>query len=352
MTGSLFPLVDYWWLYAAFTAFILVLLALDLGIFNRKAHAPGFREAALWMCVWAALALLFCFGLYQYTGWQFGGVRAQRAALEFLTGYLVEQTLSLDNMFVFVLVFAYFQIPAKFHHRVLFYGILGALLFRGIFIALGSALLQFGWVVIFFGVFLIFTGIKMMASEDRPVDPGKTWAMRLVRKLVPVTPQLAGKRLFTRVDGKLHATPLLLALAAVETADIVFAIDSVPAIFAITHEPFIVFTSNVFAILGLRSMYFLLAGAIQRFHLLRYGLAAVLVFVGLKMAWLNQQWNGHFPISVSLGVIIFLLAASIVFSLIFPKQGCIVSVTERKLEQADRPGTGNPRFTDPENHRA
>jgi tellurite resistance protein TerC len=320
MIAPLFPLADYWWLYIAFTAIVLVLLTLDLGVFHRKAHAPGFREAILWMCVWVALALVFCFGLYQYTSWQFGEVRAKRAALEFLTGYFVEETLSLDNMFVFVLIFAYFQIPAQFHHRVLFYGILGALVFRGIFIAMGSALLQFGWVVILFGLFLVLTGLKMMLGREQQIEPEKNWLMRLIRKVVPVTSDLAGQSLLTRIDGKLHATPLLLALAAIETADIIFAVDSVPAIFAITREPFIVYTSNVFAILGLRSMYFLLAGAIGRFHLLRYGLAAVLIFVGLKMSWLNMQWNGHFPITVSLGVIAFLLSASIGLSFLFPNR--------------------------------
>jgi tellurite resistance protein TerC len=320
MNSLLFPVAEYWWLYVAFTTLVFVLLALDLGVFHRKAHAPSFREAALWMCVWVGLALLFCVGLYHYIGWNFGDVRAKQAALEFLTGYVVEESLSLDNMFVFVLIFAYFQIPTEFHHRVLFYGILGALLFRGIFIALGSTLLQFSWVVILFGIFLIFTGLKMMMGREHQVDPEKSWVMRLLRKIVPVTPNLAGQQLFTRINGKLHATPLLLTLAAVETADIIFAVDSVPAIFAITHEPFVVYSSNVFAILGLRSMYFLLAGAIGRFHLLRYGLAAVLIFVGLKMSWLNAQWGGHFPITISLGVIGLLLTLSIGLSLLFPKR--------------------------------
>lgn len=320
MTAPLFPIADYWWLYVAFTTAVLALLALDLGVFHRRAHAPTFREAALWMCIWVALAIMFCFGLYLYTGAEFGELRAKRAALEFLTGYVVEESLSLDNMFVFVLIFGYFQIPVKFHHRVLFYGILGALLFRAIFIALGSSLLQFEWVVIVFGIFLIFTGLKMAIGRDQRIEPEKSWALRVFRKFLPVAPDLAGQRLLTRLGGKLHATPLLLALAAVETADILFAIDSVPAIFAITNEPFIVFTSNVFAILGLRSMYFLLAGAVGRFHLLRYGLAAVLIFVGLKMSWLNAQWDGHFPIAISLGVIAFLLGASIGMSLLIPKR--------------------------------
>jgi tellurite resistance protein TerC len=323
--APLFPFADYWWLYAAFTALVLVLLALDMGVFHRKAHAPGFREAALWMCVWAALALAFCFLLYRYTGWMFGDVRAKQAALEFLTGYLVEESLSLDNMFVFVLVFAYFRIPAELHHRVLFYGILGALLFRGVFIALGSALLQFGWVVILFGAFLVFTGLKMMRGREQQIEPERTLAMRLVRKILPVTPQLAGQRLFTQIGGRLHATPLLLAAAVIETADIIFAVDSVPAIFAITNEPFLVYSSNIFAILGLRSMYFLLAGAVVRFHLLRYGLAAVLIFVGLKMSWLNVQWEGHFPTGISLGVIAVLLATSIALSLVFPKRGAVAN---------------------------
>ena len=325
----LLPFAHYWPLYVAFTALVLVLLSLDLGVFHRKAHAPGFREATLWMCVWVALALGFCLGLYWYTGWQFGEMRARQAALEFLTGYIVEESLSLDNMFVFVLVFAYFRIPTEYHHRVLFYGILGALVFRGIFIALGSALLQFGWVVILFGIFLIFTGLKMMLVREQRIEPEKSLPVRLIRKLTPVAPGLAGQNLFTRIDGKLHATPLMLALAAIEAADIIFAVDSVPAIFAITHEPFIVYTSNVFAILGLRSMYFLLAEAIGRFHLLRYGLAAVLVFVGLKMSWLNVQWGGHFPITVSIGVIVFLLGASIGFSLLFPARVAANPLAER-----------------------
>jgi tellurite resistance protein TerC len=320
VTAPLFPFSGYWGLYVAFTALVLVLLALDLGVFHRKAQAPSFRKATLWMSVWVALALAFCFALYEYTGARFGDVRAKQAALEFLTGYVVEESLSLDNMFVFVLVFAYFRIPDQFHHRVLFYGILGALVFRGVFIALGSALLQFGWVVVVFGVFLIFTGLKMMLGREQQIQPEKSWVMRLLRRVMPLSAELAGQRLVTRIDGKLHATPLLLALAAIETADIIFAVDSVPAIFAITKEPFIVYTSNIFAILGLRSMYFLLAGAIGRFYLLRYGLAVVLIFVGLKMSWLNALWGGHFPITISLAVIGGALAVSIVLSLALPRE--------------------------------
>jgi tellurite resistance protein TerC len=223
-------------------------------------------------------------------------------------------------MFVFVLVFGYFRIPSQFHYRVLFFGILGALIFRAIFVVLGSTLLQFSWVVILFGVFLVFTGLKMMLGREQRIEPENSLVIRLLRKIVPVTSCFSGQKLVTRIEGKLHATPLLLALAAIETADIIFAVDSVPAIFAITHEPFIVYTSNVFAILGLRSMYFLLSGAIGRFHLLRYGLAIILIFVGLKMAWLNALWGGHFPITITLIGIGSVLAASIVLSMVFPKK--------------------------------
>ena len=320
MPASLFPLTEFWWFYVAFTALVLVLLAADLGLFHRRAHAVGFREAVIWTCVWAALALFFCLGLYQYGSSRFGGVQGKQVALEFLTGYIVEESLSLDNMFVFVLVFQHFGIPARHHHRVLFYGIQGALLFRGIFIALGSALLQYAWAVIVFGVFLILTGIRMMLAPAREMQPEESLLVRLLRKFMPVTPGLQESRFFVRIGGTLHATPLLLTLAVVEASDILFAIDSVPAIFAITQEPLIVYTSNIFAILGLRSMYFLLAGAVERFHLLRHGLALILIFVGLKMSWLNQYWEGHFPIGISLAVIGGIIGASIGLSLAFPKK--------------------------------
>jgi len=221
---------------------------------------------------------------------------------------------------VFVLIFGYFGVPDRFQHRILFYGILGALVFRTIFIALGSVLLQYAWMVIVFGVFLCLTGAKMLVTPESPTDLDRSPILRLLRKCIPITSSGEGHRFFRRVDGKLFATPLLVTLVFIETTDIIFAIDSVPAIFAITREPLIVFTSNVFAILGLRSMYFLLAGAVGRFHLLRYGLALVLIFVGLKMAWLNQIWDGHFPMGISLGVIGGVLAASIGLSLAFPKK--------------------------------
>jgi len=318
MTEHVFSFLDYWWFYAAFTGLVVAFLALDLGLFHRKAHVIGFREASAWTAVAVALALLFCLGLYKYAAWKFGATAGKQLGVEFLTGYVVEWSLSLDNMFVFVLVFRYFRIPALLQHRILFFGILGALIFRGVFIVLGAALLQYSWVVILFGVFLIFTGIRMMFSAERLVQPEESLTVRGLRRLLPVATESEGPGFFSRLNGKLYATPILLALAFIEATDVLFALDSVPAIFAITREPLIVYTSNVFAILGLRAMYFLLAGALTSFHLLRYGLALILIFVGLKMSWLNAAWQGHFPTTISLGVIAGILAASIALSLAFP----------------------------------
>ena len=324
-----FPFADYWWFYAGFTAFVLLLLALDLGVFHRKAHAVSFREASLWSVVWISLALAFNYGFYQYAAWKFArdprllalpgfdpDSAARQVGLEFLTGYVVEKTLSLDNIFVFVVVFAFFGIPAIYQHRVLFYGIAGALVFRAAFIAAGSALLQYHWVILLFGGILILTGVKMMLAPDRKIEPDRNPVVRLFRRFVPVTGELHGQRFFVRSKGVVYATPLFLALLVVEVSDIIFAIDSVPAIFALTREPMIVFTSNVFAILGLRALYFLLAGAVERFALLKYGLALVLVFVGLKMVWLNDAFGGKFPIGWSLGIIGGIIAVSIVSSLV------------------------------------
>jgi tellurite resistance protein TerC len=321
LDALVFPFHDYWGFYLAFTAFVLGLLALDLGVFHRRAHAIGFREAASWTFVWISLALLFNFGLYLFTQWKFPespGLPKQ-VALQFLTGYLVEESLSVDNMFVFVLVFSYFRIPATLQHRVLFFGILGALIFRAIFIALGAALMQYQWVVWIFGAFLIVTGLKMMFSKEQEIRPEGNPMLRLFRTFLPVTPELHGSRFLVRWGGVLYATPALVALVFLEVTDILFAVDSVPAIYALTKEPLLVFTSNIFAILGLRSLYFLLAGAMDRFYLLRYGLAVVLVFIGLKMTWLNYVFEGHFPIGVSLAVIAAAIGGSIVISLARPK---------------------------------
>lgn len=317
---TLFPFADYWWFYLGFLAFVLVMLALDLGVFNRKAHVVSFKEATVWSAVWVTLALAFNFILYRYSLGRFGAETASQIALEFLSGYVVEYSLSIDNIFVFVLVFSYFAIPAEYKHRVLFYGILGALVFRAVFIAIGAALIQFHFVIYIFGAFLILTGIKMMFSHQEEIEPDKNLLIRLFKKFMPVTHTISGKDFFVRQNGKLAATPLFIALLFLEATDIIFAVDSVPAIFALTKEPLIVFTSNIFAILGLRSMYFMLSGAIDKFHLLKYGLSVVLIFVGLKMIWLNDLFGGKFPILLSLGIIFGVIVASIIFSLLFPKK--------------------------------
>ena len=318
---SLFPIADYWWFYAVFLLFVFGMLALDLGIFNRKSHVVSFKEAAVWSFIWVALALAFNFLFYQYSLGKFGAETARDVALQFLTGYVIEYSLSIDNIFVFVLVFSYFAIPAKYKHRVLFYGILGALVFRAIFIALGSALMQFQWIIYIFGGFLIITGIKMMFSGDEKIEPDKNLLIRIFKKFMPVTSEIQGKSFFVRLSGVTYATPLFIALLFLEATDIIFAVDSVPAIFSITREPLIVFTSNIFAILGLRSMYFMLAGAVDKFYLLKYGLSFVLIFVGLKMVWLNRLYDGHFPILWSLGIILGTILTSVILSLIFPKRG-------------------------------
>ena len=324
----LFPFADYWWFYLGFTLFVFAMLALDLGVFHREAHEVSFKESATWSVVWVALALVFNALFYFYAAWKFGqdprllavpgfdaAAAAKQVGLEFLTGYVVEKSLAVDNIFVFVVVFSFFAVPAKYQHRVLFFGILGALLFRTVFIGLGSVLMQYHWVVILFGVFLIGTGIKILFAPEKPIDPEKNLIIRLLRKILPVTPEMHGQHFFVRQGGTLFATPLFVALAFIEISDIVFAVDSVPAIFAITKEPLIVFTSNIFAILGLRAMYFMLAGVVHKFRYLKYGLGLVLVFVGLKMVWLNGAFGGKFPISWSLGIITLLIGGSIGLSL-------------------------------------
>ena len=313
---ELLPFAEYWSFYAAFMAFVLLLLAIDLGVFHREAHVVTFRESLAWSVVWLTVALAFNYGFYLYATRTFGAEAGTRLGLEFLTGYVVEKSLAVDNIFVFVLVFAYFGIPQQYQHRVLFYGIIGALMFRALFIALSSVLMQYSAVVLLFGLFLMLTGVKMLYAPEQKVDPDKNPVIRLLKKYMPITPGLHGQRFIVRLGGRWHATPLLVALLFLEMSDVIFAVDSVPAIFAITREPFIVFTSNVFAILGLRAMYFMLAGAVDRFSLLKYALAFILIFVGLKMVWLNDLFGGKFPISWSLGIIGALLAAGIGASLI------------------------------------
>jgi tellurite resistance protein TerC len=330
---ELFPFAEYWWFYGIFILFVLGMLALDLGVFHRKAHAVSFKEAAGWTVVWVSLGLLFNLGIYHYASTMFIGnprlmaiegfdptAAAQQTALEFLTGFVVEKALAVDNIFVFAMVFSYFAIPSTYQHRILFYGILGALFFRAVFISIGAVLMQYSWVVMVAGLFLLFTGVKMAITPDKAMEPEKNPVLRLLRRFVPISSELHGDRFFILKDGRTWGTPLLVALVIIEVSDIVFAIDSVPAIFAITDEPLIVFTSNIFAILGLRSMYFMLASVLDRFHLLKYGLSAILVFVGLKMVWLNKAFDGHFPIGWSLGIIGTILTTSIVASLLVPKK--------------------------------
>ena len=298
------------WFWVAFNLFVLMMLAIDLGIFNRNAHEVRVKEALVWSAVWISLALLFNAIVYFWRG--------QEAALQFLAGYLIEYSLSIDNIFVFILIFSYFQVPAKHQHKVLFWGIFGALVLRAIFIALGIALIhQFHWMVYVFGAFLVFTGLKLAVEKDKEIHPEKNIILRLFRKLMPVTENDEGAKFFLRRNKKLLATPLFIVLLVVETTDVIFAVDSIPAILAITSDSFIVYTSNAFAILGLRSLYFALSGIMKLFHHLHYGLAIILGFVGVKMI-LSDIYP--LPIVASLGVIAGVLALSVVASLVWPKK--------------------------------
>lgn len=328
----LFPFAEYSWFYAGFIVFILLVLALDLGVFHKKAHEVSFKEASIWTVIWIGLALVFNYAFYLYAGYKFStdplyssipnfnpDAQAKASALEFLTGFVVEKSLAIDNIFVFAVVFAYFGIPKIYQHRVLFYGIIGALVFRLIFISLGSVLLQYKWIVIFFGILLIFTGFKMFFAGTKPQNLEDNFIIKQLKKIFRVHPNIEGDKFLIKKDGLTYVTPLFLALIFLELSDIIFAIDSVPAIFALTKEPLIVFTSNVFAILGLRSMYFMLSGVMDKFVYIKYGLAAVLVFVGLKMVWLNEAFGGKFPIEWSLGIILGLVGSSILASLMFKR---------------------------------
>ncbi len=298
------------WMWLGFIAFVLAMLALDLGVFHRHAHKVGIKEAGLWSLVWVSLALAFNALIWTSFGSQRG--------MEFLTGYLIEKALSVDNIFVFVLIFGAFSVPEAYQHRVLFWGILGALVMRAIFVVLGATLIaSFHWVLYLFGAFLVITGIKMLVLRGEGFDPRANPVFRLFRKAVPAVEEYHGPAFTVVQEGRRYATPLLLVLVAVELTDLVFAVDSVPAIFAITKDPFIVFTSNIFAILGLRSLYFLLAGVVDRFHLLKVGLSLVLVFVGLKMLLADVY---KVPVVGSLLMIALLVGGSMVASLLFPKR--------------------------------
>jgi tellurite resistance protein TerC len=302
-------------LWIAFNVFVLGMLAVDLGVFNRKAHAISMREASRWTIVVVAMAALFNLGIFRYQG--------HHAGLEFLTGYMIEMALSVDNIFVFILIFSYFKVPAKYQHRVLFWGVFGALLMRGVMIGAGAYLIsRFEWIIYIFGAFLVFTGVRMLFHDDAQIEPESNPVLKLVRGALPVSPTYDGQHFFTRMDvrGVMRraATPLFVVLVLVETTDLIFAVDSIPAIFAVTTDPFLVYTSNVFAILGLRSMYFLLAGVIDKFHFLKLGLAAVLMFVGSKM--LITFFGIHLHIGVSLGVVGGLLLLAVLASLVFPQK--------------------------------
>jgi tellurite resistance protein TerC len=304
-------MIDQIWLWAGFNGFVLAMLALDLGVFHRKAHVVSFKESITWTVVWVVLALAFNGGVWHFSGSQ--------KALEFFTGYLIEKSLSVDNVFVFALLFSYFTVPPKYQHKVLFWGILGALVMRAIMIAAGAALIaKFTWIIYVFGAFLILTGVKMVVKREEEIHPERNPVVRWFKKLMPVTADYRGDRFFLKEGGRRWATPLFVVLLLVEFSDLIFAVDSIPAIFAVTTDPFIVYTSNVFAILGLRSLYFALAGVMNKFHYLKIGLGVVLSFVGVKMLLAHTAWK--IPTLLSLGVVVLILAVSVVWSLLRPKK--------------------------------
>ncbi len=307
-------MTDSLWLWLGFNVFVLVMLALDLGVFHRKSHVVSFREAMGWTVAWITLALLFNLGIWHYAG--------AEKALEFTTGYLIEYSLSVDNIFVFALLFSYFAVPPKFQHRVLFWGILGALAMRAIMIGAGTVLIaKFAWIIYVFGAFLILTGVKMIFKREEEIHPERNPVVKWFKKLMPVTGDYREDKFFVRENGIRMATPLFIVLLLVEISDVIFAVDSIPAIFAVTTDPFIVYTSNVFAILGLRSLYFALAGVLDKFHYLKVGLGVVLTFVGVKMLLAHTAWK--IDTLVSLGVIVLTLATSVVMSLVWPKKAAI-----------------------------
>lgn len=303
-------MTDQIWLWIGFNVFVLLMLALDLGVFHRKAHVVTFKESMSWTVIWVSLAMVFNLGVGHYMG--------DAKALEFFTGYVIEKSLSVDNVFVFALLFSYFAVPAQYQHKVLFWGIIGALIMRAVMIALGAKLItEFAWIIYVFGVFLIATGIKMIVKRETEIHPENNPLVKLFKRFMPVTPEYHGEKFFIRKEGLLMATPLFVVLLLVEFTDLIFAVDSIPAIFAVTKDPFIVYTSNVFAILGLRSLYFALAGVMDKFHYLKIGLGVVLSFVGVKMLLGHTEWK--IDTHLSLGVIVTVLTASVVASLLWPK---------------------------------
>src|SRR2546429_1687702 len=327
--------------WVGFCAFILVMLAIDLGVFNRKPHEISYKNAAIWSAVWIALAMIFAGLLFGPLGWQLFGPARHQKALEFLTGYLIELSLSVDNLFLFLLIFSYFKVPAKYQHRVLYWGVLGALIMRVAMILAGTELIdRFHWIIYIFGAFLVYTSVQMCREGETQVDPENNFVVRFITRHVRITRQYERRKFFTIVDGKRVGTLLLLVLIVVEVADLVFALDSIPAIFGVTTNRFIVYTSNVFAILGLRTFYFLLAGVVEKFHYLKVGLGIVLGFIGVKMllpllskglAALVTAAGGeslasrirsadHIPIGIALGIVALVLLASIAASLMWPRK--------------------------------
>jgi tellurite resistance protein TerC len=303
------------WLWVGFNLFVLLMLALDLGVFHRKAHVVSTKEALTWSIVWISLSLLFNAVIYFFWDWMVpnSSYTNSEAALSFLTGYLIEKSLSVDNIFVFILIFSFFAVPDAYQHRVLFWGILGALVMRGVLIAVGAALLeQFHWIIYVFGAFLIYTGIRMARHQDEELRPQDNPVVKFFRRFMPVTEDFVGDKFFVRRAGVLFATPLFLILLIVESTDLVFAVDSIPAIFAVTRDPFLVYTSNVCAILGLRALYFLLAGVMDQFQYLKLGLSVVLTFIGVKMVIVDLY---HIPVGASLAIVASVLIISVIASL-------------------------------------
>ncbi len=294
------------WLWVGFNIFVLAMLALDLGVFHRKAHAVSLKEASIWSVVWITLAMVFNVGLYLFAG--------PEPALQFFTGYLIEKSLSVDNIFIFVLLFTFFKVPAAYQHRVLYWGILGALIMRGTLIAVGVALIEsFHWIIYLFGAFLIFTGIRMGFHKEIEVHPENDLLLKFIRRFVPVTENYEHDRFFVRRAGQVMVTPLLLVLLVIDTTDLIFAVDSIPAVFAVTRDPFLVYTSNIFAILGLRSLYFVFAGIMEKFYYLKLGLSVILTFVGVKMVLADVF---SLPTTLSLVVIAVVLTIAIVASIV------------------------------------
>lgn len=323
-----FPFAHFWWVYLGLTIFVLGVLVIDLGVFNKKAHILTFKESMLWTVTWFMFAMFYCLLFYFYSKNLFitnpiysnipgfSSIEVSRKlTLEFLTGYLIELFLSVDNLFIFIVIFKFFSIQSIHQHRILFYGILGALFFRGVFIALGSALMGFKLVIYFFGALLVYTGFKMLFSKDKDdINPEDNFFIKLLKKVMPLYPKIESQKFFIKINDRWYMTPLFVALIFLEMTDIVFALDSVPAVFAITKEPLVVFSSNIFAILGLRSLYFTVMGVLQKFEYLKYGLGFILVFVGMKMIWLNDYYGGHFPIHISLLIIVSTLLLCILAS--------------------------------------